>query len=157
MAKKKKSTPQRRGPRARGPRTTSAAQNPLLWLGAGVAAWIVWGLTAPSSASASVPSLPGATEPTGTSHSPGSAPSAGIDPHPEWPLLKIGSKNPETSLWQAVLVRGGFLPNQKDSVDGDYGPLTAAATRLLQEKGRVDIDAQVGPDTRKAANRLGLW
>lgn len=157
MAKKKKSNPKGRSSRSRGPRTTSAAQNPFIWLGAGVAAWIVWGLTAPSSASASVPSLPDGAAPSGTSPSGSTAPSGGTDPHPEWPLLKIGSKNPETSLWQSLLVRGGFLPNQPDSVDGAYGPLTAAATRLLQEKGRVDIDAQVGPDTRKAANRLGLW
>jgi len=159
MPKKRKSTPKSRAPRARRPRTTtSPAQNPLVWLGAGIAAWFVWGLTAPSTAGAST--LPGGSTsplPPGSSTPGGSSSSAAGDPHPEWPLLKSGSANPQTMIWQAVLVKGGFLPNVPDSTDGKFGPLTAAATKLLQEKARVEMDSIVGPETRKAASRLGLW
>jgi peptidoglycan hydrolase-like protein with peptidoglycan-binding domain len=67
------------------------------------------------------------------------------------------SKGAQVVTWQQTLVKGGFLPNAPSSWDGVFGPLTTAATKLLQQKGGVAQDGVVGPDTRTAARKLGLW
>lgn len=92
-----------------------------------------------------------------------------VDPRPSWPLVK--EKDSDSSAaraagtgivttWQKVLVKGGFLPNQASSMDGKFGPGTKAATVKLQAKAGMIPSARdgvVGPNTRKAANYLGLW
>ena len=80
------------------------------------------------------------------------------DPSPSWPLLKQGvPKSTNVKLWQGALVKGGFLPNVPSSTDGSFGPLTTAATKLLQKKANLTADGVVGPASRKAARSLGLW
>ncbi len=63
--------------------------------------------------------------------------------------------------WQQVLIKGGFLPSSlpsgASSADGKFGPVTVAATKLLQGKAGVVADGIVGPLTRSAARSLGLW
>ena len=133
-------------------------------LGAGAAAWLVWNLTKPASASAatapgSLPSggfgtpasLPGSSVPASQ------GPSSSGDPHSNWPLLSSGSQGANVKTWQQVLIQGGFLPNQASSADGIFGPVTTAATKLLQTKAGVVADGIVGPLTRAAARTLGLW
>lgn len=85
------------------------------------------------------------------------SPDPTADPYPSWPLLKQGAKSANVKLWQAALVRGGFLPNAASSTDGAFGALSTAATKLLQKKAGIAQDGVVGPAARKAARSLGLW
>ncbi len=116
---------------------------------------------------------PSAPKPAAASPAATAAPAKPIaevyDPNPSWPLLKNGSKdtaaqkaqrNGPVMLWQTMLVKGGFLPNAPSSTDGAFGAGTTAATKKLQAKAGMIPSAQdgvVGPNTRKAANYLGLW
>jgi hypothetical protein len=95
--------------------------------------------------------------------------SSAVDPKPGWPLMKQGDKDSAAAkaagtgmvtAWQKVLVKGGFLPNAASSTDGVFGAGTKAATQKLQAKAGMVPSAQdgvVGPNTRTAANYLGLW
>jgi hypothetical protein len=47
----------------------------------------------------------------------------------------------------AVLGKSG---SNKDGVDGSWGPLTAAAIRVLQERKRITPDGHYGPQTKQA-------
>jgi len=92
-----------------------------------------------------------------------------FDPQPSWPLLKQGSKDSPASKtngtdyvtqWQRVLVSRGYLPAVASSTDGIFGAGTKAATQKVQKAAGMIASAQdgvVGPNTRKAANYLGLW
>ena len=42
-------------------------------------------------------------------------------------------------------------------MDGAFGPLTTAATKLLQGKALVKVDGIVGPVSRAAARTFGFW
>ena len=116
------------------------------------------------------PSAPAPSpEPRASSPSPSKPITDVVDPRPAWPLVKQGDKDSAAAkaagtgivgIWQRVLVKGGFLPNTAASTDGIFGAGTKAATVKLQAKAGMIPSAQdgvVGPNTRKAANYLGLW
>lgn len=161
---RKSSTPRGRRPSSRRVAGSSHAQNPLVWLGAGVAAWIVWGLTKPGTASAAAPGLPapsqGLPAPSQGLPAPGSRLPAGSgsapNPTPSSSprFLSSGSSGTDVLAWQTTLVYGGYLPDAPTSRDGKFGPLTEAATKKFQEKAGLKIDGIVGPDTRAAAKRM---
>lgn len=121
------------------------------------------GITGPTAASSPSPKPP-APNPV-----PSKALTDVVDPRPAWPLIKQGDKDSAAAkaagtgvvtTWQKVLVKGGFLPATAASTDGVFGGGTTAATKKLQSKAGMIPSAQdgvVGPNTRKAANYLGLW
>lgn len=59
-------------------------------------------------------------------------------PAPTSPVLRLGSKGDKVADVQRALFKRRYLPEpKKDSVDGQFGPLTALAVRTLQmEHGR---------------------
>lgn len=63
------------------------------------------------------------------------------------PLLRRGDKGPAVADWQRTLVELGY----KLIIDGDFGPLTDAATRAFQGSRGLVVDGIVGPKTRAAA------
>lgn len=63
------------------------------------------------------------------------------------PLLRRGDKGPAVADWQRQLVELGY----KLIIDGDFGPLTDAATRAFQGSRGLVVDGIVGPKTRAAA------
>ncbi len=124
------------------------------------------GITGAAPAAAPKPVAPAAVVPSPTPTKPVTSV---VDPRPSWPLVKQGDKDSAAAkaagtgivgIWQRVLVKGGFLPNAAASTDGIFGAGTKAATVKLQAKAGMIPSAQdgvVGPNTRKAANYLGLW
>jgi peptidoglycan hydrolase-like protein with peptidoglycan-binding domain len=70
------------------------------------------------------------------------------------PVLQRGSTGPEVAAWQELLLRWDSGVLGDSGADGDFGPVTEAATRALQAAAGVAADGQVGPVTRAAADRL---
>lgn len=48
-------------------------------------------------------------------------------------------------MWQAILASEGFLPVSE--IDGQFGPITANATRQWQTRYQIGVDGQVGNET----------
>lgn len=71
------------------------------------------------------------------------------------PALRVGSRGPEVTAWQKILVGASLLP--ASGVDGRFGPKTEAATRTFQTRIGVTADGIVGPATREATARLLAW
>ena len=63
-----------------------------------------------------------------------------------------GHRGTDVRGWQQQLVDAG----ESIVVDGDFGPMTEAATRRLQERLGVTADGLVGPVTRSALGELAL-
>lgn len=66
--------------------------------------------------------------------------------------LARGTSGPDVAALQAILVGAGLLP--ADGVDGDFGPRTEGAVRILQGNLGVEVDGIVGAETRAAVGRL---
>lgn len=64
------------------------------------------------------------------------------------PTLRQGARGPAVSLLQQKLRAHGF----NVSVDGAFGPNTAAAVRAFQQARRLGVDGVVGPNTWNALN-----
>jgi hypothetical protein len=58
-------------------------------------------------------------------------------------------------MWQSILVAEGFLA--ANQVDGQFGPITAGATRSWQTRYSIGIDGQVGNQTWSRADEHLLW
>lgn len=58
-------------------------------------------------------------------------------------------------MWQAVLASEGFLTTGQ--IDGQFGPITAAATRSWQDEYEVGIDGEVGNETWSRADDFLTW
>ncbi len=154
MARRKASKSKPRG--SRSPRgTKSKGPSGLVLIGAGAAAWLVWSLTKPSTASAAE-TAPGSQLPAPGQTGTGSGSSASPTPQAPTPssLLRRGSSGPAVLAWQTTLVYGGYLPDAPSSRDSAFGPLTEAATKVFQQKAGITVDGIVGPETRAAAARL---
>ena len=106
---------------------------------------------APRPATTSAPKAPAAS-------------SALADPAPQWGVIKLTTpmtKNTNVSAWQMKLQTGDaqgrkYLPSSA-KIDGVYGAVSQAATKVFQKNAGIAQDGAVGPETRKAAVRLGLW
>lgn len=65
---------------------------------------------------------------------------------PQWPgrVLSLGAHGDDVMTWQHGLVNhhGATL-----KVDGQYGPQSVAACRVLQENNHLHVDGKVGPQT----------
>ena len=59
-------------------------------------------------------------------------------------LLRLGSAGTDVRIWQARLLRLGYGPLH---VDGQFGPLTQAATIRFQQRHKLSPDGVVGPRT----------
>jgi hypothetical protein len=70
-------------------------------------------------------------------------------------MLRLGSTGQAVVEWQRVLGINGI----DVTIDGQYGPLTEAATRQLQARLGITADGVVGPATRAALERAerGTW
>jgi peptidoglycan hydrolase-like protein with peptidoglycan-binding domain len=70
-------------------------------------------------------------------------------------MLKLGSTGQAVIEWQRVLGINGL----DVAIDGQFGPLTEAATRELQARLGITADGVVGPATRAALERAerGTW
>jgi hypothetical protein len=82
-----------------------------------------------------------------------------LDRHPpeSWrPVLRRGMSGPDVAAWQTQLVTdgaGGTLVDDRMlsiAIDGDFGPLTEAATKQWQRQRELQADGVVGPITRAA-------
>jgi peptidoglycan hydrolase-like protein with peptidoglycan-binding domain len=63
-----------------------------------------------------------------------------------WPLVREGDKaHPVPSLQYHLRARGHNV-----TVDGDFGPKTAAAVRAFQKARKLAVDGDVGPQTWQA-------
>ena len=61
------------------------------------------------------------------------------------PTLTVGSSGEQVKAIQCLL-RDKF--NQVGvSIDGDYGPVTEAAVKAVQDFFKLDVDGEVGPET----------
>lgn len=69
-------------------------------------------------------------------------------------ILRLGCRGTAVERWQAFLEQEGFA--ELGGVDGDFGPLTRAATRAFQDKHGLVPDGVVGPKTRAEAEAMGL-
>jgi peptidoglycan hydrolase-like protein with peptidoglycan-binding domain len=85
---------------------------------------------------------------------PGSiTPPPPVKPPSTSPILRRGDKGDAVRDWQQNrLVPLGEM--EAKDVDGDFGPMTEAATKRVQRRGGVDDDGVVGSETRVAARRL---
>jgi len=87
------------------------------------------------------------------------------DPSPGARLIKLVSPmmmGTDVTAWQMKLQSGDrdgvkYLPAGTNQTDGVYGGVSNAATKVFQKKAGLVQDGAVGPETRKAAVRLGLW
>jgi peptidoglycan hydrolase-like protein with peptidoglycan-binding domain len=70
---------------------------------------------------------------------------------PQPPTLTQGARGPVVEKLQITLNtgRGGFVPDSEPvlTVDGDYGPMTAAVVRGAQQHAGIPVDGQVGLQT----------
>lgn len=66
------------------------------------------------------------------------------------PTLRQGSRGAAVSQLQQKLRAKGF----NVSVDGDFGPKTAAAVRAFQQAHHLGVDGVVGPNTWRALNAV---
>lgn len=64
------------------------------------------------------------------------------------PVMQRGSRGPEVGVWQARLHELGFDCGR---IDDDFGPLTEAATKMLQRVAGLPATGQVDRSTRDAA------
>lgn len=58
-------------------------------------------------------------------------------------------------MWQAILFAEGFLA--KSGIDGQFGPKTADATRLWQDRYGIGVDGRVGNQTWSKADDMLEW
>jgi peptidoglycan hydrolase-like protein with peptidoglycan-binding domain len=65
---------------------------------------------------------------------------------PQPPILQEGSTGNVVEKLQTTLNEMSF-PHAPLAVDGDFGPLTAAAVRGAQQEGGIDVDGIVGLQT----------
>jgi peptidoglycan hydrolase-like protein with peptidoglycan-binding domain len=65
------------------------------------------------------------------------------------PILRLGSKGPAVSEWQAVLSKHGYAAVSAEP--GTFGIETDKATRAFQAAHELVVDGVVGPNTRAAA------
>lgn len=65
---------------------------------------------------------------------------------PAQPLLRRGSTGPAVRELQRVLA--AWYPSLRLAVDGDFGPMTEQAVKLLQKKAGITVDGVVGPQVR---------
>ena len=73
------------------------------------------------------------------------------------PLLRQGSSGQAVRDWQRVLQRlvlAEVLDRPRVVVDGQFGPLTRAATEAVQRRSGASVDAVVGPRTRAGAGTM---
>lgn len=78
---------------------------------------------------------------------------AGDSPAAHSPVLAPGDRGPDVRAWQEALDRWIAASDPSASllsVDGIYGPATAAAVRRFQAAQGVTVDGLVGPETRAA-------
>ncbi len=68
-------------------------------------------------------------------------------------ILRRGSEGEDVRRWQHFLLGQELL---EGSVDGVFGPLTEAATKVFQRKRKLTGDGMVGPQTLAAALQTGL-
>jgi len=67
-------------------------------------------------------------------------------------MIKIGNHGAEVERWQLFLIGQGLL----DEADGDFGPMTQAATKAFQRNAGIDDDGVVGSGTLNAAQLAGF-
>src|SRR5262245_33838700 len=65
-------------------------------------------------------------------------------------ILRRGSDGEHVRRWQRFLIGQGLL---RGPADGLFGPVTEAATKAFQRRGRARADGWVGPQTYAAALR----
>lgn len=82
--------------------------------------------------------------------------SVATDPAPGTPTLRQGSKGQDVVAWQRRLI-ARYGTHLIKTADGNFGPLTAQQTKQLQRDANLTEDGVVGPQTRAAAKRLGVW
>lgn len=69
-------------------------------------------------------------------------------PKPDtWNVLKRGSRGPDVSAWQSILIADGYSL-YPFGADGDFGGLTERKTALWQSDHNLTDDGVVGPMTR---------
>ncbi|MFD7812850.1 peptidoglycan-binding protein [Streptomyces sp. NPDC059785] len=66
----------------------------------------------------------------------------------QFPQIKLGSKG--AAVREAQCYLNGTLTNTHLAVDGDFGPLTDAATRRFQACEGLAVDGIIGPKTWEA-------
>lgn len=67
-------------------------------------------------------------------------------------MLKLGDKSNEVRAWQEFLNAGG----ERLQADGNFGPMTRAATQRWQGKFNLTADGIVGPGTIAKAKEFGF-
>lgn len=70
------------------------------------------------------------------------------------PALRQGSTGGSVREWQKLMAAFSGLPV---TIDGDFGPATAAATRKFQTDQHIGVDGEVGPETYQAMDRVLAW
>lgn len=68
------------------------------------------------------------------------------------PTIRLGSRGDDVRAWQAYLVTRGSIV----TVDGDYGPRTESATRIVQAGAGLTADGIVGPRTWALISEAGF-
>ena len=72
------------------------------------------------------------------------------DPKPHlWNVLRRGSKGPDVTAWQNILIEAGHSLDPWGP-DGDFGGLTERKTKIWQKDHGLTPDGVVGPQTRRA-------
>lgn len=80
------------------------------------------------------------------------------DPAPGNPTLKKGDKGTMVTSWQTRLNKKGTnWPGANIKADGDFGPASDTATKNFQTSQGLTADGIVGPNTRIAAVKAGIW
>src|SRR3712207_9379907 len=69
------------------------------------------------------------------------------------PTLQEGSSGEAVEVLQRALQRAGFDPGP---VDGEFGPMTAAAVRSFQAARSLVVDGIVGPQTWSALEEVAM-
>jgi peptidoglycan hydrolase-like protein with peptidoglycan-binding domain len=65
------------------------------------------------------------------------------------PTIKLGSTGPAVITWQGILRRDSGISGFTLPPDGQFGPMTDAATRAWQRSSGITPDGVVGPMTWK--------